>query len=194
MQLARLPPLENNTFQPIPRLPYEPFNYVQLRDMHATSEARARHIQPLAQFYRNLRNDHPSVLEVKAWLEGKLPSGVDYPAEETLFKLAKIFYTTSFPHQHTYKDLLHYSLGNWDLWQLKLDNMPSGLSTVGTAGDGFYTWAHATSQAGLLGILRYGLVLPTCKDTLEDSKWKLDYIPNGFFASATKRGINPGWY
>lgn len=59
---------------------------------------------------------------------------------------------------------------------------------VGRAGENQYQWYHATSYEGMIGILKEGIILPTCLETMfyrKDLKeGKPPWNPKGFFGAA----------
>ena len=61
----------------------------------------------------------------------------------------------------------------------ELAGMPGYLQTHDTIKSA-YVWCHATSPATLIGVLKLGIVAPTCRDQV----W-MDRPLNGFFGTAT---------
>ena len=57
----------------------------------------------------------------------------------------------------------------------------AGILATDHYGESLYTWAHATSPAGLLGFLKLGVILPSCQDIIE-----YDRAPVGFFTAGSQ--------
>ena len=84
------------------------------------------------------------------------------------------------PIQTTLARITFHQHDKYRVWQLHLRNMPRSTSTaMSQASNCQYHWAHATSETGFLGTLLYGMVLPTCSETMSGRQ------SQGFFCAAT---------
>lgn len=102
---------------------------------------------------------------------------------------------SEFPLTKCAQRVTHTPHQYYHVWTFELNNMPGNESnSIGSVGNNQYQWYHATRYEGLLGILREGIMLPSCLETLyypkdlkngaENIPWK----PQGFFATGLMFG------
>ena len=153
-------------------------DYDWVKEKLSLSRDRAQWIYPMYQLACQLRNSDPFVQEVKLRLEQKCPSNQDYPPESALYTLTKAIIAASFPLACILKFIPHEFEGR-RIWKIPVTGMPGYLQTHDTNKNA-YVWCHATSPAGLIGVLKQGIVAPTCRDQV----W-MDRPLSGFFGTAT---------
>ena len=95
-----------------------------------------------------------------------------------MYTLTKAIVAASFPLACLLKFIPHEFEGR-RIWKIPVTGMPRYLQTHDTNKNA-YVWCHATSPAGLIGVLKQGIVAPTCRDQV----W-MDRPLSGFFGTAT---------
>ena len=178
----------NLTFTPVQREEYPEMVYEELRSSMASVHTRAKALAPHVKHYNNLPDDAEPVQEVVKWIEDKAANLTEIPTQESLLPLARMMVASEFPLAKCVQSVLHTPHEYYNVWTFELTNMPGGdANSIGRAGDNQYQWYHATTYEGLLGILKTGLVLPTCLETLFNPKdikeEKLPWQPQGFFST-----------
>ena len=167
-------------WQPPIRNHYHPFNYKALQQRLHSAAARAQELTPPSVYFRFLQDRDSSVREIATLLETSFPPGIDLPQEHIIHTLSKYIVTTGMPIQTTLARITFHQHDKYRVWQLHLRNMPRSTSTaMSQASNCQYHWAHATSETGFLGTLLYGMVLPTCSETMSGRQ------SQGFFCAAT---------
>ena len=95
-----------------------------------------------------------------------------------LYTLTKAIVAASFPLACILKSFPHETEGR-RIWKIPLTGKPRYFQTHDTNKNA-YVWCHATSPACLIGVLKLGIVAPTCRDQIwMDRSW------SGFFGTAT---------
>jgi len=123
--------------------------------------------------FHGLTGQEPEVQDVVNHLRDLDPSRhIDYP---TLQQLAKYIHVSKLDYKHhLLKCVQLHTQDYYNLVQIPVSNMPGpdggGCST--------YYWAHATTENGLVGILKLKKVLRTFPDTVGHKTY-------GFFCGAT---------
>ena len=133
----------------------------------ALSSSTCSGTHPPSVYYRFLQDGDNSVREIAALLEAAFPPGIDLPQEHIINTLSKYIVASGMPIQTTLASITFHQHDKYQVWQLHLRNMPRSTSTkMSQAGNSQSHWAHATSETGFLGTLLYGMVLPTCSETM----------------------------
>ena len=115
----------------------------------------------------------PEVLRIINYLRDMDPTKM--VAYYTFEQLAKFLFVSNFDYQlHMKKCLIRHQQEYYRLFQIPLSNMP-GLEGGGCS---TYFWAHATTDNGLIGILKLKRVLRTFPDSVGHKTY-------GFFCGAT---------
>jgi hypothetical protein len=95
-----------------------------------------------------------------------------------LYTLTKAIVAASFPLACILKFFPHETEGR-RIWKIPLTGKPRYFQTHDTNKNA-YVWCHATSPACLIGVLKLGIVAPSCRDQIwMDRSW------SGFFGTAT---------
>ena len=134
-----------------------------------TGRSRAAEVRPLAEFFGQLDNSDPRVMEVRSWLETEKFSQfhLEQPGQNTICLLSRYLVASGFPVKNFIEEVTFSETEKYKCWHIGLKNMLGPTSLTAKPDDYEYTWFHATTQMGLLGILHFGIVLPTCTDSFE---------------------------
>ena len=130
---------------------YQIFNYQELEQRLHSATLQARELTAPSVYFRFLSDRDKSVRDMTAWLETRVPVGIDLPQEHITTTLAKYIVTTGMPINNTLTHITFHQHQQFRMWQLHLQNMPRNTTTsLSQAGNAYYHWAHATSESGIL--------------------------------------------
>ena len=149
-----------------------------LQEQLTLAQDRATWLLPTWQIYQNISDNSPRAIQYRRALDNAHPPGTEMLPDSATALLARSMAATAFPFACIRRVTHHFHQGR-NLWQIQLTRLPGSLQAQSMI-MGHYRWSHATSPSGLLGFLRLGVVLASCKDIIQ-----FNQAPSGFFASAT---------